>query len=64
MWLFCYFNFERNYDVSKSKSPYILFSKTLNCNRKLNGNEIGKSTHSFSASAHIALEIKSKTEMS
>ena len=28
MWLFCYFNFERNYDVLNSKSPCILLTKT------------------------------------
>ena len=27
MWLFCYFHFERNYDVLKSKSPCTLFYK-------------------------------------
>ena len=27
VWFFCYFNFERNYDVLKSKSPCILLNK-------------------------------------
>ena len=34
MWLFCYFNFERNYDVLKSKSAGILLNKNINFNKK------------------------------
>ena len=30
MWLFHYFNFERNYDLLKSKSPWILLNKNIN----------------------------------
>ena len=30
MWLFCYFNFERNYDVLKSKNLYVFFNKEIN----------------------------------
>ena len=30
MWLFCYFSFERNNDVLKSKSPCILLNKNIN----------------------------------
>ena len=30
VWLFCYFNFERNYDVLGSKSPCILLDKDIN----------------------------------
>ena len=33
MWLFYYFNFERNYDVLKSKSPCILLNKNINVNK-------------------------------
>ena len=29
LWLFYYFNFERNYDVSKSKSPCFLLNKKI-----------------------------------
>ena len=32
MWLFYYFNFERNYDVLKSNSPCILLNKNINFN--------------------------------
>ena len=30
VWLFCYFNFERNYDVLGSKSPCIVLDKDIN----------------------------------
>ena len=30
MWLFRYFDFERNYDVLKSNSPRFLLNKNLN----------------------------------
>ena len=33
MWLFYYYNFERNYNVLKSKSPCILLNKNRNCNK-------------------------------
>ena len=48
MWLFYYFNFERNYDVLKSKIPCILLNKNINFNNK-NETELKmeNSTHSF-----------------
>ena len=33
VWLFYYFNFERNYDVLKSKSRCILLNKNINFNK-------------------------------
>ena len=33
MWLFYYFNFERNYDALKLKSLCILLSKNINFNK-------------------------------
>ena len=33
VWLFYYFNFERNYHVFKSKSSYILLNKNINFNK-------------------------------
>ena len=33
VWLFYYFNFERDHEVSKSKSPCILLNKTINFNK-------------------------------
>ena len=44
LWLFYYFNFERNYDVLTSKSPCILLNKNINFNNnKKNRIENGKS---------------------
>ena len=34
MCLFYYFNFERNYDILKSKSPCILFNKNISFNKQ------------------------------
>ena len=33
MWLFYYFNFKRNYDILKSKSPCFLLNKNMNFNK-------------------------------
>ena len=33
MWIFYYFNFERNYDILKSNSPCILLNKIINFNK-------------------------------
>ena len=33
MWLFYYFNFGKNYNVLKSKSPRFLFDKDINFNK-------------------------------
>ena len=33
MWLFYYFNLERNYDVLKSKGPWILLNENINFNK-------------------------------
>ena len=33
VWLFYYFNFERNYEVSKSKRSYIWLRKNINFNK-------------------------------
>ena len=47
MWLFYYFNFERNYDVLKSKSPCILLKKNINFNKKETESKMDNPTHSF-----------------
>ena len=44
---FYYFNFERSYDVLKSKSPCILLNKNINFNKKRNGMKNGKSDTQF-----------------
>ena len=33
VWFFCHFNFERNYDVLKSKIPSFLLNKKVNFHR-------------------------------
>ena len=33
MWFVYYFNFERNFDVLKPKSPYILLNKNIKLNK-------------------------------
>ena len=52
MRLFYYFNFERNYDVSKSKSPCILLKKNINFNKSETNHKLKES------------QIKSKIVMS
>ena len=68
MWLFNYFNFERNYDVLKSKSTCILLSKNINFYKNEMESKIENPAHSFRES-NLALQliselqIKSKTVM-
>ena len=47
MWLFYYFNFERSYDVLKSKSPCILLNKNINFNKNETESKMENPTHSF-----------------
>ena len=47
LWLFCYFNFERSYDVLKSKSPCILLSKNKNFDNNETESRMEDATHSF-----------------
>ena len=47
MWLFYYFNFERNYDVLKSKSPCILLNKNINFNKNETESKMENLTHRF-----------------
>ena len=47
LWLFCYFNFERSYDVLKSKSPCILLSKNKNFDKNETESRMEDATHSF-----------------
>ena len=62
MWLFYYFNFERNHDVLKSKSPCILLNKYVNFNKNETESKMENLTHSFremnlrdKASVHIRI---------
>ena len=65
VWLFCYFDFEINYDVLKSKSPCLLLNKNTNFNKNETELKMENSTHIFRdepcVSAHQ--RIKSKTEL-
>ena len=42
-----YFNFERSYDVLKSKSPCILLNKNINFNKYETELKMGNPTQSF-----------------
>ena len=44
MWLFYYFNFERNYNVLKSKSPCFLL-KNINFNKNETESKMENPTH-------------------
>ena len=47
MWLFYYLHFESNYDVLKSKSPWILLNKNINFNKNEKKSKMENPTHSF-----------------
>ena len=69
MWLFYYFNFEKSYDVLKSKSPCILLNKNINFNKNETKSKIENPTHSFRETNLVPQpieesQIKSKTVMS
>ena len=69
MWLFCYVNFERSYDVLKSKNPSILLNKNINFNKNETESKMENPAHSF-RETNLVLQfiwesqIKSKTVMS
>ena len=48
VWLFCYFNFKRNYDVLKSKSLCILLNKNISFNKNQTKQKMENPTHSSS----------------
>ena len=55
MWLFCYFNFERNYDVLKS--PCILLNKNINFDKNETETKMENPTNRDEpcASAHVRI---------
>ena len=69
MWLFHYFDFERNYDVLKLKSPSILLKKNINFHKNETESKMENPTHSF-REKNLVLQliyksqIKSKNVMS
>ena len=67
--LFCYFNFERNYDVLWSKSPCILLDKDINFHKNETTSKMENPTGSFRETNLVlqlieGSQIKSKTVMS
>ena len=66
MWLFYCFNFERNYDVLKSKCSCILLNKNINFNKNETESKMKNPTHG-SRETNLVLQliyesqIKSKT---
>ena len=61
VWLFFYFNFERNYYLLKLKSPCILLSKNINFNK--NKMELREMRHGFrEMNLKVQLTSESQTE--
>ena len=66
VWFFCYFNFEKNYDVLKSKKPCILLNKNITFNKSEAESKMENLSHSF-REMNLVLQliwesqIKSKT---
>ena len=56
MWLFYYFNFESNYDVSKSKTPCILLNKNMSFNKNETESKMENLTHNFKE-ANLVLQL-------
>ena len=56
---FCYFYFERNYDVLKSKSPCFLLNKNINFNKMENPtHSFSEKTMCFSSYKNCKLKVK------
>ena len=69
VWLFYYFNFERNYDVSKSNGSCILLNENINFNKSKTETKMENPTHNFRETNPVLqlikeLQIKSKTVIS
>ena len=47
MWLFYYFNFEKNNKVSKSKNPCVLLNKNVNFNKNETESKMENFAQSF-----------------
>ena len=56
-WFFHYFNFERNYDVLKSKSPCILLNKNIKFNRNEMESKMENPTHRLRVTNLVLLLI-------
>ena len=64
VWLFNYFNFERSYDVLKSKSLCILLNKSINFSKNETESKMENRTHSFTETnlRKVKSQIKSETD--
>ena len=56
VWIFYYFNFEKNYDVLKSKSTYFLLNKNINFNKNKAESKIKNPTNIF-REANLVLQF-------
>ena len=63
MWIFYYFNFERDYDVLKSKSPCILLNKKINIDKNETESKMENPRHSFRETNHVLQLIKESHEL-
>ena len=66
MWLFYYFNFERNYDFLKSKGSCILLNKNVNFIKNGTESKMENSTRSFretNLGLHLIKNRKLKTKL-
>ena len=67
-WLFYYFDFQRNFDILKLKSSYILLKKDINFNKNKTELKIENPTQfqrdKPCASAPTRMQIKRKTVIS
>ena len=68
VWLFYYFNFERNYGVLNSKSSWILLNKNINFIKNKTEWKMENPTHSFRENILVLqliqeLQVKSKPVM-
>ena len=57
-----FFNFGRNYDVLRSKSPYILLNKNINFNENETESKIENPIRSF-RETHLVLQLKKESQI-
>ena len=62
VWLFYYFDFDRNHDVLKSKSPCILLNKNIKLNKNEMGSKMENSTDSF-REMNLVLQLIQKSQI-
>ena len=60
VWLFNHFNFERNHDVLKSKSPCTLFNKNVNFHENETESKMENSTSSIRETNFVFQKLQQK----